>query len=101
MAARIPAYPGKLIHCRGHTPGPRQTNVQLDLVQLYATVRDRDHAIRPTNSPDELLKVSVLGQTALYDAALVALQQLPEGGPKKKVVINGSGGGDNVSAATR
>lgn len=57
-----------------------------------------------TNSPEELeaaiRRTPASGQTALYDAAVVALEQLPAGGPEKKVLIMISDGGDNVSTRT-
>jgi Ca-activated chloride channel family protein len=60
--------------------------------------------IRLTNRPEDLeaaiLRAPISGQTALYDAAVVALEQLPEGGPEKKVVIIISDGGDNMSVRT-
>jgi VWFA-related protein len=60
--------------------------------------------IRLTNRPEDLeaaiLNAPVAGETALYDAALAALEQLPEGGPEKKVLIIISDGGDNASRHT-
>ncbi|MBK7929984.1 MAG: VWA domain-containing protein [Bryobacterales bacterium] len=60
--------------------------------------------IRLTNRPEALeaaiLRAPLTGQTALYDAAVLALEQLPAGGREKKVIIIISDGGDNVSART-
>ena len=60
--------------------------------------------MRLTNRPEDLeaaiLMAPVSGQTALYDAAAAALEQLPAEGPEKKVIIIISDGGDNVSSRT-
>lgn len=61
-------------------------------------------AIRFTNRIDELesaiLKAPATGQTALYDAVIVALERLQAGIREKKVLIVISDGGDNASAHT-
>lgn len=57
----------------------------------------------PFTNRSEVLEAAILstpptGQTALYDAAIEGLQQLPGGGRDKKVLIVISDGGDNASA---
>ena len=57
--------------------------------------------VRFTHRLDELesaiLKTPATGQTALYDAISLALEQLQTGGREKKVLIVISDGGDNAS----
>lgn len=54
-----------------------------------------------TSSADELQRAIAAtrpaGRTALYDAAVTALEHLQTGGPEKKVLIVISDGGDNAS----
>lgn len=59
-------------------------------------------AIRLSNRPDELARAisntPAAGQTALYDAVLVARERLMTGSREKKVLIVISDGADNASA---
>lgn len=61
-------------------------------------------AIRFTNRPDELeraiLRQPATGQTALYDAVVIALKQLQSGKRDRKALVIISDGGDNRSTVT-
>jgi Ca-activated chloride channel family protein len=60
------------------------------------------NTIQFTNLPEELAgaisRAPAYGQTALYDAALIALERLKAGRRDKKVLVVISDGGDNASA---
>jgi VWFA-related protein len=54
----------------------------------------------PAELEQAISKAPAIGKTALYDAAVRALELLKEGGPDKKVLVVVSDGGDNASKHT-